>query len=40
MPVEPRGQVIAVELGPTGSNWEEPEGSAEGGSLRAVARAG
>ena len=25
MPVEQRGQVIAVELGPTGSNREEPE---------------
>ena len=40
MPVERRGQVIAVELGPTGSNREEPEGSAEGGSLHAMARAG
>src|ERR1700730_15390880 len=40
MLVERRGWVIAVELGPTGSNREEPEGSAEGGSLRAVARAG
>jgi len=40
MPVEQRGQVIAVELGPTGSFQEEPEGSAEGGSLRAVTRAG
>src|ERR1700730_5904929 len=40
MPVEQRGQVIAVEHGPTGSNREEPEGSAEGGSLRAVTRAG
>ena len=40
MPVERRGQVIAVELGPTGSYREEPEGSAEGGSLRAVTRAG
>jgi len=40
MPVEQRGQVIAVELGPTGSNREEPERSAEGGSLRAVTRAG
>jgi hypothetical protein len=40
MPVERREQVIAVELGPTGSYWEEPEGSAEGGSLRAMARAG
>src|SRR5712671_5400411 len=28
MPVEQRGQVIAVEHGPTGSNREEPEGSA------------
>ena len=40
MPVERRGWVIAVERGPTGSNQEEPEGSAEGGSLRAMARAG
>ena len=40
MPVEQRGQVIAVELGPTGSSQEEPDGSAEGGSLRAVTRAG
>ena len=40
MPVERRGRVIAVELGPTGGNQEEPEGSTEGGSLRAVARAG
>jgi hypothetical protein len=40
MLVERRGQVIAVEPGPTGSNREEPERSAEGGSLRAVARAG
>jgi hypothetical protein len=40
MPVEQRGQVIAVELGPTGSYQEKPEGSAEGGSLRAVTRAG
>ena len=40
MPVEQRGQVIAVERGPTGSNQEEPESSAEGGSLRAMARAG
>ena len=40
MPVEQRGQVIDVELGPTGSNREEPEGSAEGGSLRAMTRAG
>ena len=39
MLVERRGQVIAVELGPTGSYREEPEGSAEGGSLRAVTRA-
>jgi len=39
MLVERRGRVIAVELGPTGSNREEPERSAEGGSLRAVARA-
>ena len=40
MLVERRGWVIAVELGPTGSNQEEPAGSAEGGSLRAMARAG
>jgi hypothetical protein len=40
MLVERRGQVIAVELGPTGSYREEPDGSAEGGSLRAMARAG
>jgi hypothetical protein len=40
MPVEQRGRVIAVELGPTGLNLEEPEISAEGGSLRAVTRAG
>src|SRR6266481_819573 len=40
MLAERRGWVIAVELGPTGSYREEPEGSAEGGSLRAVARAG
>ena len=40
MPVEQRGQVIDVELGPTGTNREEPEGSAEGGSLRAMTRAG
>ena len=40
MLVERRGRVIAVELGPTGSYREEPEGSAEGGSLRAMARAG
>jgi hypothetical protein len=39
MLVERRGQVIAVELGPTGLHREEPEGSAEGGSLRAVTRA-
>ena len=39
MLVERRGRVIAVELGPTGCQ-EEPEGSAEGGSLRAMARAG
>src|SRR4249920_24871 len=38
MLVERRGWVIAVELGPTGSYREEPEGSAEGGSLRAMAR--
>jgi len=40
MLVERRGWVIAVELGPTGSYREEPEGSAEGGSLSAVTRAG
>ena len=40
MLVERRGQVIAVELGPTGLHREEPKNSAEGGSLRAVARAG
>ena len=40
MLVERRGQVIAVERGPTGSYQEEPEGSAEGGSLRAMTRAG
>ena len=40
MLVERRGWVIAVELGPTGSNREEPAISAEGGSLRAMARAG
>src|SRR3989442_15051095 len=40
MLVERRGRVIAVELGPTWRCQEEPEGSAEGGSLRAVARAG
>src|SRR6202040_3893424 len=28
MPVEQRGRVIAVELGPTGSNRKEPECSA------------
>src|ERR1700692_2199210 len=38
--VERRGRVIAVELGPTGLYREEPDGSAEGGSLRAMARAG
>ncbi len=32
-------RVIAVEHGPTGSNRDEPEGSAEGGSLRAMTRA-
>ena len=40
MPVEQRGQVIAVEHGPTGSNREEPDGSAKGGSLGAMTRAG
>ena len=40
MLVERRGKVIAVERGPTGSYQEEPEGSAEGGSLRAMTRAG
>ena len=38
MPVEQRGQVIAVDLGQP--NWEEPKTSAEGGSLGAVTRAG
>ena len=40
MPMERRGWVIVVERGPTGSNREEPAVSAEGGSLRAMARAG
>src|SRR5712691_13404081 len=35
-----KGVVIVVERGPTGSNREEPAISAEGGSLRAMARAG
>ena len=39
MLVERRGQVIAVELRPTGSYREEPEGSAEGGSLRCISGA-
>jgi hypothetical protein len=39
-PVERRGRVIAVELGPTGLQWEEPEISTEGGSIRAMPRAG
>ena len=39
MLVERRGWVIDVELGPTGSNREEPERSSEGGSLRAMTRA-
>jgi hypothetical protein len=39
MPVEQRGRVIAVELGPTGSNREDPERSVEGGSLRTMTRA-
>src|SRR5712671_7420554 len=39
MLVERRGRVIAVELGPTGGARRSPKGSAEGGSLRAVARA-
>ena len=38
--VERRGRVIAAGLGPTGSNREEPDVSAEGGSLGAMARAG
>ena len=38
MPVERRGQVIAVGSGQPAR--EEPECSTEGGSLRAVARAG
>src|ERR1700731_4827793 len=40
MLAERRGQASAVELGPTRLCWEEPEGSAEGGILRAMARAG
>src|ERR1700732_4362300 len=40
MLVERRGRVIAVEHGPTGLNRDEPEDSAEGGSLHAMARAG
>ena len=40
MPMERREQVIAVEVGPTGLNQEEPDVSAEGGSLRAMTRAG
>jgi hypothetical protein len=40
MPVERREQAIAVELGSTGSSREEPECSMEGGSFRAMARAG
>jgi hypothetical protein len=39
MPAE-REQVIAVRLASTGSYREEPNGSAEGGSLHAMARAG
>ena len=39
MPVEQRGRVIAVELGPTGLNQEEPEIQRKGGSLRAMTRA-
>jgi hypothetical protein len=39
MAVERRGQVIAVDLGQP-IRWEEPFRSTEGGSLRAVARAG
>ena len=35
-----KGWVIAVERGPTASNQEEPGSSAEGDSLRAMARAG
>src|SRR5580692_1723916 len=35
-----KGAGHRVELGPTESNREEPEISAQGGSLRAVARAG
>src|SRR5271165_6746744 len=38
MLVERRGQVIAVGSEPTGNYREEPDGSAEGGSLRAVGR--
>jgi hypothetical protein len=35
-----KGWVIVVERGPTGSNREELAISAEGGGLRAMARAG
>jgi hypothetical protein len=37
MPVGQRGRVVAVEHGPTGKT-DEPEDSAEGGSLRAFIR--
>ena len=40
VPMERREQVIAVEVGPTGLNQEEPDVSAEGGSLRAMTRTG
>jgi hypothetical protein len=40
MPCRRCSRLRTVELGPTGSYWEEPDGSAEGGSLRAMARAG
>jgi hypothetical protein len=36
----PEFEGIVVERGPTGSNREEPAISAEGGSLRTMARAG
>jgi len=40
MPAERSKQVIAVKLASTGSYREEPDGSAEGGSPHAMARAG
>jgi hypothetical protein len=36
--VEQRGQVIAVEHGPTGSNREEPEGSADAAAEEPMVR--